>query len=451
MDRSFGSFVAPEPEEMDSTNHGGDVEITQEFREVLDCVQELLERDESGFVLVTGMAGTGKSTLLSTMRRQLSGMNLMVVAPTGIAALNVGGETIHRAFHLSTTLCPEPKKVKKASWLAVKHMKVLIIDEISMVRADVMDSISKVISKEKGINLPFGGILVVAFGDLFQLPPVLTRRDKEEFYKLYTNRFFFGAQCLREIKPRIYELTEPFRQKDTLFIDLLRKIREGGELDQVVESINRACMGSGSDNSMILTTTNSIAAQTNESKLKRLTGKSKSYEATWQGKYFDEKGDESLPAPKTLTLKIGAKVMLTKNSKDWVNGTLGEVAYLEQNAVGIETDDGKIHEVQKVSWDIYKHKFEESSKKISAEVVASYTQFPLRLAWACTIHKSQGLTLKDCTIDLGHGTFEVGQAYVALSRCCSMENLSLRKKLTIHDIKVSPDAVQFHQYFLKQS
>lgn len=450
---SFGNFVSQERGERENAvdkpfEEEPTVHVTEEFRKVLDSAEQFAVSGKPAFMLVMGMAGTGKSTLLRIMRQQLAGHNLMVVAPTGIAALNVMGETIHRAFHLNISLCPESKRVSKTRMLAVKHLKVLIIDEISMVRADILDSVSKIIAKEKGNLLPFGGVLVVAFGDLFQLPPVLTNDEREKFYKLYKTKFFFGANCLKETEPVIHELTHPFRQRDEKFLHLLGKIRTGEDLEIAVGEINRSCLGKNNKQDLILTPTNALASRINSQKLNRLAGEPKSYQAKWKGKYFDGKRDDSLPAPKALILKVGAKVMLTKNSQEWVNGTLGEIIELRERVIRVKTEDGMTRDVEKVSWDLYSYEFDEVSEKIKSEVVASYVQFPLRLAWACTIHKSQGLTLDSCTIDPGTGTFESGQAYVALSRCRSMEGLSLRRELSQEDVKISEETARFHKHFL---
>lgn len=433
-----------------SENGVEEIEITDEY-------QKVIERIEGGsdFIFVTGKAGTGKSTFIRYIRKNLR-KNIAVVAPTGVAALNVRGQTIHSLFMLPPFIVTKdviryPSEKNQAVY---DRMEVLIIDEISMVRADVLDGIDMFLKKARSNNLPFGGVQVIAVGDLFQLPPVVNgEKEIEYFQHHYANEFFFGSNVFKSLMWEAIEFTKIYRQKDETFIKILNAIRDGNQanIQKITEILNRTLYGKKlSDSTAItLTCTNSSAEQINTNKLNQLTGKQKIYTGVITGK-FDAKGDR-LPAPEKLILRPGAQVMFTKNdpSRRWVNGTIGLVKALHDHTIMVEVpqpnSDSKLFEVERESWETYSHNYDRQSKKLEMLPVGSYTQYPLMLAWAVTIHKSQGQSFDSVNIDFGRGAFAPGQAYVALSRARSLKGMSLLSHITPRDIIYDNTIYKFYQ------
>ena len=398
------------------------------FDEVLDQVVELLDDNEDQqFIFLTGAAGTGKTTLLERVKNQLSAKK-MVVAPTGIAALNIGGTTINSAFRIGFETIPIVKKSKDPRFAKLlKNLELLIIDEVSMVRAPMLDAISQSLQMYKNSSEPFGGINVLACGDLFQLPPVVKQHEEKEIYDKYNSIYFFDSLSYQEVRnKRYFQLDKSFRQEDDeSFFELLNNIRLGYDLENTINKINSQCFDPTleSDAYMTLTSRKNRAEELNNHKLTYLD----SPEELIKSKEFGELNENDLPAPRELKIKQGASVMFIKNDSEgrWVNGTLGTVIEcLDKKKKCIKVKiNSKTHRVEREEWNKVKFTYDDDSDEVLEEVVSSFKQFPIKLGWAVTIHKSQGLTLDSCSVDLGTGAFATGQAYVALSRCRNLNSL----------------------------
>lgn len=418
------------------------------FEEIEDEIISLLDNEEQQFIFLTGAAGTGKSTLLEHVKNQLS-QKKIVVAPTGIAALNIGGTTINSAFRIGFDTIPEITKSKDPRFgKLLKNLELLIIDEISMVRAPMLDAISKSLQIHRNNMEPFGGISVLACGDLFQLPPVVKQHEENIIYEKYDSVYFFDAHSFKEIEePIFYELTKSFRQEeDDEFYELLNNVRLGKELESTIDKINSRCYEPTveSDPFMTLTSRKNRAEDINYHKLSL----NDNHEEVIKSKEIGELKDNDLPAPRELKIKKDAKVMFIKNDSDgrWVNGTVGVVTEcLDKNKKCIKVKvAGKTHKVEREEWTKVKYTYDTDSDEVLEEVVSSFKQFPIKLGWAVTIHKAQGLTLESCSVDLGSGAFATGQAYVALSRCKTLDSLTLHQELKKSDALVDPDIQDFH-------
>ncbi|MFO1172303.1 MAG: AAA family ATPase [Hyphomicrobiaceae bacterium] len=389
-----------------------------------------------GHLFVTGKAGTGKSTLLRALRDEDS-QEMVVLAPTGLAAVQVGGQTIHSFFGLPPRLI-KAEDIRPSRRLGLmRKLKTLVIDEVSMVRSDLMDGIDKMLRlNRKRPNDPFGGVRLVMFGDLHQLPPVIAEPELQSYLaERFGGPFFFDAPAFRETDTKRIELERVFRQKDARFLASLNSIREGtpgpddlallNERVSPLESLPRR------DDYVILTPTNQVAQEINMAFLKSLTGKTAMHEALVTGSY----ADSAQPTDMVLTLKEGAKVILIRNDpeKRWVNGTLAKISRLEDDRVFVEID-GEEHEVEPEVWEAIRYDYDAKEDRIVETLAGSFRQLPLRLAWALTIHKAQGMTLDRVFIDLRRGTFAHGQAYVALSRVRTLEGLAMARPLRRADI-----------------
>ncbi len=407
-------------------------------------------REDGGHLFVTGRAGTGKSTLL----RALCGMiedEHVVVAPTGLAAVNVGGQTIHSFFGLPPRLI-RPEDIRRSRNGAVmRRLKMLVIDEVSMVRSDLMWAIDQSLRINRGRpREPFGGVRLVLFGDLHQLPPVVQEAEvAAHLEETYGGPFFFSVSALREgVGTYLLELLHVFRQSDEVLIDVLTHIRGGDVEPEHLELLNSRVapirtLAEG-EPYVILTPTNAAANRINMAYLDALPAAPVSFAASVSGEF----SQTAHPTDETLVLKVGAKVMLLRNDSErrWVNGTIARIARLEEKRVWIELD-GKEEEIEPVTWEARRYAYDQTAQKIVESVAGTFKQFPLRLAWALTIHKSQGLTLDRVYIDLGRGTFAHGQAYVALSRCRSLEGLALARPLRPSDILFDPAAMGYRDIF----
>lgn len=399
-------------------------------------------------VFVSGKAGTGKSTLIHYLRHTYKG-NVVVVAPTGVAALNVNGVTLHSYFKLPPRIITESdiKEVKDRKLYSKLHL--LIVDEISMVRVDLVDAMDAFLRKNgRDKDQPFGGTQVLLVGDMFQLPPVVTNQEQTILDERgYSSPYFFSAKCLETCEMATVELTEIFRQRDPKFTKMLNNIRVAENLEEVVPLLNASCTRGAADNSIItLTCTNAVADEINIAEQVKLEGESRIYMGEITGKFVVE--EERLPSPLNLTLKVGAQVMFTKNdeTRRWVNGSLGRVVELGPGSIKVEMisdTEGLIHDVTQVEWESYKYVFCRVSEKIVPEVAGRYIQYPLTLAWAVTIHKSQGKTLAKVRVDLGTGAFASGQVYVALSRCRSLADISLERPIKEQEVKCDPIILRF--------
>ena len=427
-------------------------ERTDEFQQVLD----LLRVESPRLLFVTGSAGTGKSTLIDVLRAELD-RNLVVVAPTGVAALNVRGQTIHSFFQLPPGPQPRARRIQGSGRDVIAKMDVLVIDEVSMVRADLLDAVDDALRANTGRpNVPFGGKAVVLIGDMHQLPPVIAGSEERRLFESsYESPYFFSALCLARQPLTAVTLTRSFRQPDAHFVSLLDNIRLGRDLDDTVSSLNESVceVVDDSENRLVLTPVNARARRFNEQQLARLPGREWRYSGEVDGNWLEN--DSQLPSPSDLRLKAEAQVMFTKNGSDWVNGTLGRVLDLDEESIEVEllseTHQGMIVGVERESWERYRYNWDEKKSRVETEVVGRYTQFPFILAWAVTIHKAQGLTLDHINIDLGRGMFAPGQAYVALSRCRTLEGISFNRPLSADDVKSDPVIQAFYRRIAENS
>ncbi len=422
-----------------------DVTPTAEYEAAVDFVET-----GDGHLFVTGRAGTGKSTLLRAMQ-DLLGDRAVVVAPTGLAAINVGGQTIHSFFGLPPRLI-RPDDIRRGRFGRVmRAMSTLIIDEVSMVRSDLMWAIDQSLRVNRGRPQDaFGGVRLLLFGDLHQLPPVV--RDPEEAAHLdatFGGPFFFSVSALQEgIGTQLLELGQVFRQTDEDLVQILNRIREGdvdeGDLELLNDRVSPIRTLSEGQSFVILTPTNEAANRINRAYLDALAAPMFNFEAGVSGEF----NPRAQPTEAVLSLKEGARVMMLRNDPDrrWVNGTIAQVSRLTADQVWVEID-GREHEVEPASWESRRYAFEKDAEKIVETVAGTFKQFPIRLAWALTIHKAQGLTLDNVYIDLGRGTFAHGQAYVALSRCRSLDGLTLARPLQPRDILFDPEATSYRRVF----
>ncbi|MEW6269198.1 MAG: AAA family ATPase [Thermodesulfobacteriota bacterium] len=429
--------------------------ITEEYR----AVDEAL-RAGAPIVFVTGGAGSGKSTLIHWLLGELA-CPAAVVAPTGIAALNAGGATIHSFFKLPPRLL-EPDDVKRVTDRKLyEKLRLLVVDEISMVRADVMDAICRFLElngPEPG--KPHGGVQLLLVGDLFQLPPVVEHRDLQRFFRrAYRSPHFFSAHAFRSASIVPVEMEQIFRQRDPTFTQLLNGIREGRGVEAAVALLNEKCTRTSEPvrgaraPRVILTPTNQAADLKNADALAALPGEARLYPGVLEGRFDPDR--ERLPSPQNLELKVGAQVMFTKNdpARRWVNGTLGIVRELhpERVRVALALEPGDVtHDVEPVAWDKIRYVWNERTERIEKEVLGRYVQLPLMLAWSATIHKAQGQTLDAVEIDLGHGAFAPGQAYVALSRCRELSGITLTRAIRPDDVKCDPEIVRFYGELRRQ-
>ncbi len=375
----------------------------------------------------------------------------IVLAPTGLAAINVGGQTIHSFFGFPPRLIRPDDIRRSRNGRVMRRLKLMIIDEVSMVRSDLMSAIDQSLRLNRGRpREAFGGVRLLVFGDLQQLPPVVQGGDvAEHLESAHGGVFFFSVGALSEgAGMSLIELDHVFRQSDEAFLTVLNRIRDGEVTEADLAVLNERThpirtLGEG-DSFVILTPTNAAAHRINMAYLEALPTDAKTYEAGISGEF----GETAHPTDATLLLKHGAKVMLLRNDPDkrWVNGTVARVARLEDKRVWIEVD-GKVHEIEPVSWEARRYAYDQTAEKIVENVTGTFRQFPLRLAWALTIHKSQGLTLDRVYIDLGRGTFAHGQTYVALSRCRSLEGLALARPLRPTDIIFDRSAMDYRDRF----
>ncbi|MCB0665587.1 MAG: AAA family ATPase [Saprospiraceae bacterium] len=417
--------------------------LSEEFQDILDLLEEGVNS-----IFLTGKAGTGKSTLLQLFRRTTS-KKTVVLAPTGVAALNVGGQTIHSFFNFAPRLLTEKDLIKRRDLRLLRSIEVLVIDEISMVRADLLDHVDFVLRYTRKSEKPFGGVQILLVGDLFQLPPVVsTAYERSYFQSTYDSPYFFSAHVFKsDFHLQIVELTKIYRQEERRFINMLDAIRAGEVDEELLYELNQRVdpqpnPGSGH---IILTARNAVANAINAKELEKLETQSKVFVAKVTGQF----NPNLFPTEAALKLKIGARVMLLRNDpgRKYVNGTIGIVTDFEDDRVQIQIKSKNENEIVSVTsheWEVLRYSSEGSSKEIKTEVVGSFIQYPIRLAWAITIHKSQGKTFDEVLVDLKGGAFEHGQTYVALSRCRSLEGLLLKQPIKYRDILIDERITDFY-------
>lgn len=398
-------------------------------------------------VFVTGRAGTGKSTILNHLSFNTSKI-IAVCAPTGVAALNVGGQTIHSLLRLPTGVIADheldqPTELKKM----LAAIDTLVLDEVSMVSADLMDAIDRSLRQARGRKHdPFGGVQMIMFGDPYQLPPVPPRDPHERAYyaDTYRSLWFFDAKVWLDTPLTVIELIEVHRQKDDRFKQILGAVRYGEVTADMAEELNAAGSRKPPEDALTLATTNATVTRINASRLAKIGGDSLRAVAEVNGEFREN----TFPADEVLELKPGAQVMFLRNDSDgrWVNGTIGTVTRVT-GTVWVEVSDAgggtEEFEVDPVTWERYRYRYDAETKKLEKEVVAEFEQFPLRLAWAVTVHKSQGHTYDQAVVDLGPRAFTAGQTYVALSRVRSLDGLYLQRPLQPRDVIVDPNVSRF--------
>lgn len=415
-----------------------------------EFVSVIREASGSGQSLfVTGRAGTGKSTLLRCLKSNLP-QKTAILAPTGLAAVNVHGQTIHSFFGFPPQLITADivKRCRRAALF--KNIETIIIDEVSMVRADLMQGIDLALRMtRKQPTKPFGGVQIIAMGDLHQLPPVIRDFDtKQFFHENFGGIYFFNAPVFQDAPLGLMELSTVYRQDDAAFIGALNGVRDGGPSNDHLEILNdrvaefRALPDR--NDYIVLTPINQAADNTNRAFLERLTGAAVQFEAIVTGK-FDA---SAYPTDGTLSLKAGSKVVMLRNDADkrWVNGTQARISRIEGRTVYVEVA-GEEHELEPVTWENVRYEYDPDTDKMVENVAGSFRQLPIRLAWALTIHKSQGMTLEKVFIDFGRGTFAHGQAYVALSRARSLDGLALARPIRRSDIIFDEQALGYRRIF----
>ena len=420
--------------------------LSGEFKDILDELENSREH-----FFITGRAGTGKSTLLNLFRKT-SKKNIVVAAPTGIAALNVRGQTIHSLCGFPPRLLKNEDLTKRKNHRFFKKIDTLIIDEISMVRVDIFDAIDVFLRINREVNQPFGGVQMVLFGDLFQLPPVIADNyEKQYLNQFYKSPYFFSSRAYHSTQFSMHELHVVYRQDEKRFINLLDSIRRKTFDEDELADLNERYQAEEIDDQPYITlcSTNAIAKSINDKKLNKIEEPIFLYEAEVQGQFKESQ----YPTDFVLGLKKGSQVMFLKNDplKKYVNGTIATVLETYNNSIQVRIEDSKIKEkvisIEPVDWELTKYKIDpENPRKFSSEIIGTFTQLPVKLAWAITVHKSQGKTFDKVKINLGRGAFDFGQTYVALSRCRRFNGIFLESKLTPKDVMIDERIQAFYDY-----
>lgn len=433
----------------------------KEFQDALSLIKYTRQS-----LFLTGKAGTGKSTFLRYICDNVRKKHV-VLAPTGIAAINAGGSTLHSFFKLPfhPLLPDDPNlslqkgriheffKYNKAHRKLLEELELVIIDEISMVRADIIDAVDRILRVySRNLREPFGGKQLLLVGDVFQLEPVVKGDERDILQRFYPTPYFFSARVFSQIDLVSIELQKVYRQSDQTFISVLDRIRKNQAGNADLQLLNTR-YGVPTDNKkeedlyVTLATRRDTVDYINERRLKELSGEAE----VFHGEITGDFPESSLPTSQELVLKPGAQVIFVKNDYErrWVNGTIGIVSGFDriEEMLYIITDDGRECDVKREAWRNIRYQYNEEKKEIEEEVLGTFTQFPLRLAWAITVHKSQGLTFSRVEIDFTGGVFAGGQAYVALSRCTSLEGIRLKTPINRNDIFVKPEIVSFSERF----
>lgn len=424
-----------------------------------------LIRNTRRSVFLTGKAGTGKSTFLKYICANTSKEHV-VLAPTGIAAVNVGGQTLHSFFKIPfKPLLPDdpdfsPRRIRKTLRYSaqkvklIRKLQLIIIDEISMVRCDIIDFIDKVLRIYSGnMREPFGGKQLLFVGDIFQLEPVITRDMRDILRRYYKQFFFFNAKVFSYLGLIPIELRKIYRQTDSSFISMLDRVRVSHASESDLRLLNSRCDLNYQEPSnglvMTLATRRDTVDSINDAHMQALD----TPEYVFNGVVTDVFPDNDLPTSKELTLKQGAQVIFIRNDREgrWVNGSLGKVYRLDEDGIQVELENGDCYLVEQEIWENVQYSYDEKEKKVVENVVGTFRQYPIKPAWALTVHKSQGLTFNNIVIDFSGGAFSSGQTYVALSRCTSLQGITLLKPLSLRDIIVNTAIVDFSREFNNQA
>jgi len=421
----------------------GNIEINADFKQACS----LIDNEKLGCVFITGKAGSGKTTFLRYYVAHATSANkkTVVLAPTGVAALNCGGETVHSFFNFKPNITlSKIKKIKLSEKSIYKKVETIIIDEASMLRCDILDCIDKFLrlNREKHQE-PFGGVQIVFIGDLKQLPPVLKREEEHIFNSIYNSPYFLSAHSLSGCFLHTVELKKIYRQQDTEFTALLNAVRDGTIDEKMLVELNKRVLPCVLDKplAIYLTTTNKKAEFINRKYLSEIKSEQIVFSAETEN---IEENSRALPvAERELVIKKGARVMMLNNdARDrWVNGSIGVVEDIKDSVslgkalIYVKFPNGRIEHVEPYKWELFKYKWNEEQKQIETESAGFFKQYPLKLSWAVTIHKSQGKTFDNVIIDMERGAFAPGQLYVALSRCKSFDGITLLRPLTMRDIR----------------
>ncbi|MEM1214967.1 MAG: DEAD/DEAH box helicase [Bacteroidota bacterium] len=422
------------------------LELNSDFQYALDRMEK-----SNDLLFVTGRAGTGKSTLLQLFR-QTTHKKVVVLAPTGVAALNVKGQTIHSFFGFPPRLLDPGKDIKRRRFRRLyQKLDTVIIDEISMVRADMLDNIDYFLRLNRDNPQPFGGVQMIFFGDLFQLPPVVANDvERRLFQTTYDSPYFFSSRVLAPpVTMEMIELQTVYRQENRRFLHLLDAIRLNRLDYDDVEDLNSRHRPEEAtpDFAITLSARNAQVNAINKKELEAIPMPGKNYAAKVSGNF----PERLFPTDAILTLKLNSQVMFLRNDpeKQFVNGTIGKIVKLEDDAITVLVEDQEKQryvKVEREEWDIIRYKMDEAKpEEIGTESLGSFKQFPLRLAWAVTIHKAQGKTFDKIIIDLGSGAFEHGQTYVALSRCRTLNGVILKRPLRPRDVITDPRIVEYYE------
>ena len=438
--------------------------LTDDFKIAFDLIENTKQS-----IFLTGKAGTGKSTFIDYLRMETK-KKIICLAPTGVAALNIGAKTIHSFFQFPpvviTSNIIENVKYKEKTIEIFKKVETIVLDEISMVRADLLEGINYILQKHRNLELPFGGVQLLFIGDMYQLPPVVDNKKVVQirhpdnfvftgtlydyFEWMYGGPYFFNSRTFKKAQVNYYELKEIFRQKeDASFIGILNQIREKNISTQLLHKLNERCNRdispkSMAEKSIYLASTNATVKEINESMLKMLKSNEFKYDAVLTGKFESEYSEDDYPAEKVLRLKQGSQVMLTKNDPNgnWVNGTIAIIKELDKNQIVVEINRTPFT-INQETWETYEYVFNVETEMLEQNVVGTFSQYPIKLAWAITIHKSQGKTFENVIIDLGNKAFAHGQTYVALSRCTKLNGIILKRPIAPQDILVDDKVIHF--------
>lgn len=443
--------------------HGIDIEKIDLNNQELQNALRLVQFTHRSLFL-TGKAGTGKSTFLHYIA-QTTKKKYVILAPTGIAAINVGGATLHSFFKLpfhpllpndrrySTQQLRNTLKYNSEKIKLIRELELIIIDEISMVRADIIDFIDKILRVySHNMRIPFGGKQLLLVGDVYQLEPVLKEEDWQLLQPYYPSKFFFDAHVFRTFQLVCIELQKVYRQRDDKFINILDHIRTSTvtntDLSLLNQQVGQHQPMDAHQLSITLSTRRDTVDYINSLHLSKLPGDATILHGSIDGEY----PENNLPTPIELEVKTGAQILFIKNDREkrWVNGTLGTIIGIgdeEDGKIYVRTEQGEDVDVEQEVWNNVRYTYNQKEQKVEEEILGSFQQFPLRLAWAITIHKSQGLTFNQVKIDLSGGVFAGGQTYVALSRCRSLKGIALQEPIKREDIYVNQEVVKFSKTY----